>query len=270
VDLPIADTILPVIIQNGSHKYRYELGQERSWRQGPVSYLMLRTEAPAGVDITITEVSLRRRMLPALDTRLNTWVSNLFNLRRIDPIFIPSYLLGTFLIASGLLYIRLFIRRSRPYKVFATIALIALLASLIPFFVTRQVKEVRSHYRMQAETIRTKGLKHTYDGFLDYRVFLRWVAQNIPEEADIIFLVRGEPVYIMSEALYSLYPRKIEFVNISEGYLRASESIKGHKDHKYMIALSSEDFMRVRSIKGLHIIDRFRPYSGFIIELNIN
>ena len=37
----------------------------------------------------------------------------------------------------------------------------------------------------------------------------------MPEGQNIIVLVKGEPVYIMAQMAYGLYPRDIKFINIS-------------------------------------------------------
>ena len=114
------------------------------------------------------------------------------------------------------------------------------------------------------------SLDKTYLGFYDFEKFIMWVDGTIPEGMDIIVYVRGEPVYIMSEMAYNLYPRDIKFINISgKTYDEINAEIEsiseGHEDaYNYLIALSEDD---AHSAFRFELLARYRTTGGFIYRV---
>ena len=94
---------------------------------------------------------------------------------------------------------------------------------------------------------------------------------NIPEGQNLILLVRGEPVYIMSEVAYNLYPRDIKFINISgmqEDKIVEEISIindENNMGYSNIVVLSEKD--KLSSYK-LTLTDSYRDTGGFIYSLN--
>ncbi|MDZ7836925.1 MAG: hypothetical protein U5N58_02685 [Actinomycetota bacterium] len=93
------------------------------------------------------------------------------------------------------------------------------LAILVLFslnFLTAQIYTARSYWLSYKSNIQQKDLSSTYQGFYDFEKFISWVGQSLPQDQNLSVLVKGQPVYIMSEMAYNLYPRDIRFIDISE------------------------------------------------------
>ncbi|MBC8390174.1 MAG: hypothetical protein H8E13_19275, partial [Actinobacteria bacterium] len=140
------------------------------------------------------------------------------------------------------------------------------------YFLSLQAFTVKSYWDSYRKYIISGDLKNTYLGFYDFEKFISWVDEKIPKDENLIVLVRGEPVYIMSEMSYNLYPRDIKFINISnkENGQILDEIIninsKNSNNYKYIISLSEDDSI---SLKDLDLIFKYRENSGFIYKINI-
>jgi hypothetical protein len=137
-------------------------------------------------------------------------------------------------------------------------------------FVYTEIITVKSYWGSYKKHIMAGSLDETYFGFYDFEKFIIWADDTIPEGMDIIVFLRGEPVYIMSEMAYNLYPRDIKFINISgrtfEEINSEIESInKSYKDiYEYLIVLSEDD---ASSAFRFELLARYRTTGGFIYKI---
>jgi hypothetical protein len=254
-------------IDNATHRYRVPVGQNRRWTAAPVHSFFVETREIEGISMSLREVSLKRRMPAAIDARLNRWAVGFFGLRSISPYFFPATILLAASLLAGFAYIKIFKPAGIHFRGIVFVLSFALLLSFGLFFFRSQLITIKSHFISQKETIKSQGLQYTYAGFLDFRKFLGWIGENTGKEEGLLFLVRGQPVYIMSEAVYSLYPRKIRFVDLSQSHSEVLADIHSQKDFQVIIALTAQDFMRIRNIKGLTLEDRYRQDAGFILRI---
>ena len=163
-----------------------------------------------------------------------------------------------------------YLRPEKKTAIPGRIIIIASTAVLLFFsfyFLSIQAFTIKSYWDSYKKNILSGNLETTYLGFYDFEKFIGWLDDEIPGSENIIVLVRGEPVYIMSEMAYNLYPRDIKFINISkkEGRAILGEimGIDGStaSDYSYVIALSSVD---TDGIPGLTLIGSYTEDGGLI------
>ena len=254
-------------IDNATHRYRIPVGQNRKWTAAPVRSFLIETREIEGITLSIREVSLKRRVPVAIDARLNRWAIGFFGLRDMPPYFFPAIVLLAASLIAGFAYIKIFKPAGIYFRSIVLVLSFVLLLSFGFFFFRSQIITMKSHFISQKETVKNEGLPYTYAGFLDFRLFLGFIDDSIEKEEGVLFLVRGKPVYIMSEALYSLYPRKIRFVDLSQSHSEVLADINSQKDLQLIVALTAEDLMLIRNIKGLVLQDRYRQDAGFILRI---
>lgn len=116
-------------------------------------------------------------------------------------------------------------------------------------------------------------LDKTYEGFYNFKRFISWIGQKVPEGENIIVLLRGEPVYIMSEMAYNLYPKDIKYIDVSKKndqqilseIKEINQAGKNSKfNYKYIVILSNED---IPQVADLELIDKYRENGGFLYKL---
>jgi hypothetical protein len=254
-------------IDESAHRYRVPIGQNKRWVQESVRSFSVEIKDIEGIQVHIEEVSLKRRLPPAIDVHLNIWAADLLGTRSIAPFAVPAYVLLLYGMIAGSLYYKRFKPAAFGFRTFASFLVLITLFSFSIYFLRKQFMAVKSHSISAKESVKDHGIQNTYFGFLDFRKFLGWIGENIETEQDILFLVRGTPVYIMSEAAYGLYPRKLEFINISRSTAEIFEDIERFKEYRYIIAMTSEDVMRIRNVEGIEIIARYREDAGFVIRI---
>ena len=126
---------------------------------------------------------------------------------------------------------------------------------------------IKSYYGAYKEYIISSNLSETYMGFYNFKKFIFWLADKIPEEENIIVLVKGEPVYIMSEMAYNLYPVDIKFVDISSKkeleIINEIQFINSRysQNYRYIIAFSGKDGI---SSKNFTLVDKYKEDAGFV------
>jgi len=134
-------------------------------------------------------------------------------------------------------------------------------------YIYAEVLAVKSYWHTYRDEIISGDLESTYSGFYGFEKFISWAGGIVPEDKDIIALVRGEPVYIMSELAYNLYPRDIKFIDLSgRDYEEINDEIEemsqSYTDaYEYLIVLSEDDSYFAA---GLELIAKYRTTGGFI------
>jgi hypothetical protein len=228
-----------------------------------------------GVEISINKIQLKRRLLFPLDSYINYFFKSSFNINYINRFLTPTYIFLALLLIGFLMNYLLFknnkIYTSRINKtiLFAVVTILVLFSF---YFLSLQAFTVKSYWDSYRKYIISGDLENTYLGFYDFEKFISWVDEKIPKDDNLIVLVRGEPIYVMSEMSYNLYPRDIKFVNISnkeDGQILdeiININSKDSNNYKYVIALSEDDST---SLKDLNLIFKYRENSGFIYKINI-
>ena len=154
---------------------------------------------------------------------------------------------------------------------FKTLALLIPLLLLIFFsfyFISNYIFTVKGYWDSYKQYIMSGRLDETYYGFSDFEKFVTWVGEKVPQGQNVIVLVKGEPVYIMAQMAYGLYPRDIKFVNISS---MSSEEITDritsyNSVYKFIVVLSETDKEFLKSVK-VKLEYSYRENAGFIYKL---
>ena len=282
-----------IYIDGISHNYYIPVGENKYWTgtgkgketvlvtgPGNIRNLVLEIPQIEGVDIKVGQILLKERIAYAADIYISRKIQDLSGetTRAINPFLIPTYiLLILFLILSAIFFFlfRSYFKNqgkkiSQMIKKAVFIFIISILLLFSVSFIYTEIITVKSYWDSYKKHIVAGSLDQTYLGFYDFEKFIMWVDGTIPEGMDIIVYVRGEPVYIMSEMAYNLYPRDIKFINISGktfNEINAEiESINdAHKDtYNYLIALSEDD---TSSAFRFELLARYRTTSGFIYKI---
>ena len=270
-----------IYIDGMSHDYYVPVGENKYWLEtGNIQDLVLEIPRIEGVDIKVGQISLKNRIAYPADIYISRKLQDYSGgaTRTTSPFLVPTYiLLFLFLVLSAVyffLFRSYYSKRGRKISqairkaVFIFIISILLLFSVS--FVYKEMITVKSYWDSYKKHIVAGSLDETYFGFYDFEKFIMWVDGAVPEGKDIIVYVRGEPVYIMSEMAYNLYPRDIKFINISgKTYDEINAEIEGindtHKDaYDYLIALSEDD---TASAFRFELLSRYRTTGGYIYRI---
>ncbi len=247
-----------IYIDGMSHNYYVPVGENKYWTEtGNIQNLVLEIPQIEGVDIKVGQISLKDRIAYPADIYISRKIQALSGgtIRTIDPFLVPTYILLFLFLVLSTVYFFLFrsyyLKQGRKIsQVIKKAVFIFIISMLLLFsvsFVYKEIITVKSYWDSYKKHIVAGSLDQTYFGFYDFEKFIMWVDGAVPEGMDIIVYVRGEPVYIMSEMAYNLYPRDIKFINISgktfDEINAEIESINDiHKDtYNYLIALSEDD-----------------------------
>lgn len=280
-----------IFIDGGRHNYYVPLGANKYWAgSGRDAELMEDTRDPGylsidipdieGVDIRVRSIAIKDRIAFPLDIFTGKKLKSLLsdNTRAANPLLIPVYLsvFLFFMLAAVFYFMFHTIFKSRDMNTGTIIkkaSFIFILIILLVFsanFIYTEIITAKSYWNSYKSYILSGELDQTYMGFYGFEKFIRWVDGIIPPGENIIVYVRGEPVYIMSEMAYNLYPRDIKFINISGKALEEInaeiESIDdAYKDtYDYLIALSEDD---TTSAFRFELIARYRTTGGFIYRV---
>ncbi len=268
-------------IDGTGHRYYIPLGTNKGWiPSSGFNNMIVELPQVEGTDIRMSSVVLRKRVFFPLDIYLGRKLlpgAAKTGSTDINNFLIPAYiLLFLFLMLCCIYYLlfRSFSNKSISCGMIVKKAVFVFILSILMFFsatyIYAEAATMKSYWRAYGDNIMSGRLEDTYQGFYDFEKFIMWVDSIIPEGRGIIVFVRGEPVYIMSEMAYNLYPRDIKFINISgrtfneinteiESINRTSEDA-----HKYLITLSEDD---AHSVSGFELLARYRTTGGFIYEI---
>ena len=262
-----------IFIDGTSHNYYVPIGENKYWTeqiQNKISRIKIDTPKVAGIEISVSSIVLKERTLPALDSHINYLSKNIFNIEHINRFLTPAYIfLAMLLVIYGVRNL-LFKRSAKACKAFLII-LISILMFASFNFMALEAYTVKSYWCSYKKYILSGNLSKTYAGFYDFEKFISWLGGSIPEDENIIVLVRGEPIYIMSEIAYNLYPADVKFINISQketGEILEEAALvnsKSQNKYNYIIALSESD--KLYSDK-LVMIDKYKDSGGFVYKLN--
>ena len=291
-----------IFIDGCSHNYYIPVGENRYWTNKfpdghntdsksniesdnkdnnintKISSIKIEIPDIDGVEISINKIQLKRRLLFPLDSYINYFFKSSFNIDYINRFLTPAYIFLAFVLIAFLMNYLLF-KNKKNNKIYILridktilFSVVTILVLFSFYFLSLQVFTVKSYWDSYRKYIISGDLENTYLGFYDFEKFISWVDEKTPKDDNLLVLVRGEPIYIMSEMSYNLYPRDIKFINISnkENGQILDEIVninsKNSNNYKYIIALSEDDST---SLKDLDLIFKYRGNSGFIYKINI-
>lgn len=270
-----------IYIDGASHNYYVPVGENKNWTEtGSIRNLVLEIPQIEGVDIEAGQILLKDRIAYPADIYISNKIQDLSDgtARTINPFLIPTYiLLFLFLILSAVfhfLFRSYFARQGKKIgpiiKKAVFIFIISILLLFSVSFIYTEIITVKSYWDSYKKHIVAGSLDQTYFGFYDFEKFIMWADDTIPEGMDIIVYIRGEPVYIMSEMAYNLYPRDIKFINISNksnddinSEIEAINSIPDNS-YNYIVVLSEDD---TASAFRFELLARYRTTGGFIYKI---
>jgi len=274
-----------IYIDGNDHNYYIPLGQNIYWAgsgqdtgsAGNTNDLLIDIPDIEGVDIRVRSITIKDRLAFPLDIFIGKELKSLTdnNTRTINPLLIPAYLLVLlFLILAAVFYFmfRTYFKNKgfNAGVIIKKAVFIFILIILLGFsanFIYTEIITAKSYWNSYKSYILSGELDQTYMGFYDFEKFINWVDGIIPEGENIVVYVRGEPVYIMSEMAYNLYPRDIKFINISN---KSYDDINGEiesinevndEPYNYIVVLSEDD---ADSAFRFELISRYRTTGGYV------
>jgi hypothetical protein len=270
---PLNQESIRIFVDGFSHNYMAAVGENKNWKPNEKIISML-IEVPQvkGVSINISEISLNKRLIFPLDSYINKFFKENFQIREINRFLTPTYV-GLLVIIAMVYLLKLVSRRVMTGKIMFNASLVILLIFSIYFF-KNEIITVKSFYDSYKKNIQKNDLKNTYLGFYDFEKFISWAADKIPVNENLIVLIRGEQIYIESELAYNLYPRDVKFINISQSTAeKINNEVSGinseaknqdKNSYKYIIALSLED---VKNNNYLALKYSYKPDAGLIYTM---
>jgi len=270
-----------IYIDGMGHNYYVPLGESRHWTgTGNIRNLVLEIPQIEGVKIKIGQILLKKRIAYPADIYISKKIQDISGepARTVNPFLIPTYiLLFLFLILSAVyffLFRSYYIKQGRKISLVIKKAVFIFIISMLLLFsvsfVYKEMVTVKSYWDSYKKHIVAGSLDETYFGFHDFEKFIMWVDEAVPEGMNIIVYVKGEPVYIMSEMAYNLYPRDIKFINVSsksyEDINSEIEAINSSRDnsYNYLVVLSEDD---AASAFRFELLARYRTTGGFIYKI---
>ena len=257
-----------IFIDGTEHTYYIPVGENKYWRyiwnidgpslKGQINSLEIEIPKINGIDIQINSITLNKRIIFAADSHVNYFFKSYFQLSYIDRYLTPAYIFLIFFIAFFPLFCFLLNKESNIVirKAGGIIGNLRTLATLLPlllliffsfYFINNYIFTVKGYWDSYKQYIISGRVDETYYGFSDFKKFVTWVDGKVPEGNNIIVLVKGEPVYIMAQMSYGLYPKDVKFIDIND---KNAEQIKNMIDkinsgadnnYKYLIAISDAD-----------------------------
>ncbi len=291
--------------QNRYYRYHYSPGKLSLKKE--IRSIEIEIPRVEGVDVNINRVTAAKRAFIPVDSHVNYFLKNNLNIKNINRYFTPAYI---FILAALILYAVYMLmarpapekkipakikgnqgigsRASQPFcnskqnksnvyknenRSLIIIMLLIPLLSVFYFMATNTLYAVKSYWDSYKKYIIEGRLDEAYYGFYDFEKFIAWVDENTAPGQNLAVLVRGEPVYIMAEMAYNLYPRDIKFIDISgkttaEIDRELEELSQGEGElskYSYLIILSEED--KIIS-KKLQLILSYKQTGGFLYRLN--
>jgi len=250
-----------------------------------------------GIEIKISGLKLIRRLFLPLDSFINYQAKKLMSIEQINRFITPAYIFLTFCLILFLIHI-LFYREKLsnisvknetskntftntlndkkqkilPIKILVVISTAILLIFSL-YFIALNSFTIKSYVDSYRQYILKGEFGKTYEGFYNFKRFISWIGQKVPEGENIIVLLRDEPVYIMSEMAYNLYPKDIKYIDVSKKddkqilneIKEVNQTGKNtNLNYRYIVIISRED---VFQSKDLELIDKYRENGGFLYKL---
>ncbi len=253
------------------HNYYIPIGENQYWlKTGNVEKIEVSLPEVDNIEIGVKNISFNRRIFFPVDSAVKLFFKKTFSISSINRFLAPAALIFIFISLLSLLYFIIFKEiKSKINPV--VISAVAILLFFSCYFIQEQYNTVKSYFSSYYKEIKEKDFSSTYFGFYDFEKFLSWLNFKMPDGQNLIMLVRGEPVYIMSEAAYNLYPRDIKFINISQKedqeIIEEIEEINKENNYNYrhIVILSDKDSLQ--SYK-LTLVDNYRETGGYIYTIN--
>lgn len=287
-----------IFIDGINHTYYIPVGENKYWtydwssegliKKNSIDNLVIEMPEIDGILIDINKIELKKRNFLALDLYINYFFKNYFNITYINRYITPTYV---FLILCLLmltinklisinvikkLQIKTYNKRAIVKKITLFPLLILILSILILtlfsfYFINNNLFIIKSYWNSYKKYILSGNLDKTYYGFYNFEKFIYWIDKKIPEGENLIVLLRGEPVYIMAEMVYNLYPRDLKFLNVSNKNSKQIISdiekinLDSKNKYKYIVILSKEDILQ---FPELTFVDKYRQTGGYIFKLS--
>jgi len=155
---------------------------------------------------------------------------------------------------------------------FIIILLLIPLLTVFYFMATTTLFTIKSYWDSYKKYIIEGRLDEAYYGFYDFEKFIAWVDKNTAPGQNLAVLLRGEPVYIMAQMAYNLYPRDIKFIDISgkttaeiEKEIKELSQVEDDTGkYAYLVILSEED--KIISEK-FQLVLSYKQTGGFLYKL---
>jgi len=262
------------------HRYYVPLGANERWiPSSGFDNMVVELPPVEDTDMEISSVVFRKRIFFPLDIYLGRKLlgaagSGPIN---INNFLMPAYILLFLFLVLCLIYYLLFRsfsdKKTNPGIITKRMVFIFILSILMffsAFYIYTEVFTIKSYWKAYGDNVISGELEGTYQGFYGFEKFIIWADNVIPQGKDIIVFVRGEPVYIMSEMAYNLYPRDIKFINIGgrtpdeiDTEIESINATSGDR-HEYLIALSEDDAYYASRFE---LLARYRAAGGFVYKI---
>jgi len=163
------------------------------------------------------------------------------------------------------------------------VLLATVLFSVFYFMAANTFYTVKSYWDSYKKYIKAQNLDEAYYGFYDFEKFIFWADSKIEPGENLVVLLRGEPVYIMAELAYNLYPRDIKFLDIGGkesqdiysniiGMSRLAEEDEAcetdkpgkRSNYRYILALTDTGIIDLEKFELLY---KYRDTGGFIYRI---
>lgn len=229
---------------------------------------------PEGIDISIGSLALKKRIFFPMDIFLEEKLAGDYHIfRSIDHFLIPVYAFLALSIITAAAYCILFVRpeKKRCCRKAVFIVLLSIMLLFTALSVRNEFFAIKSYWRSYGDDLLSGNIEDTYTGIYDFERFIAWADDVLPEDRGVIVFVKGEPVYIMSEMAFNMYPRDLKFLDISgkdrEDIKKDLDDLAGARNQRYsyLIVLSGDDSGLVDP--GFSIIARYNTGAGFIYAL---
>jgi len=275
-----------ILIDGFTHIYHIYAGQNKYWRydwsleggtlKTSIGSIALEVPAIEGIDIKISKIELKQRLLPGFDSQINYWLKNSLGIDNINPVVTQIYILLLLtILMSGVFYCTFLKGKKTGPHIGALISYIVIfcLFSVSIYFMQSGFFTVKSYFDSYKSYIAAGELDNTYEGFYNFERFIKWLDGKIPEGENAIVLVKGEPVYIMSELAYNLYPTDLKFIDIGgktgdeildEINDAGSANGKLGGNYEYLVVLSKND---IPSSTFLKLVGSYRDDAGYLYRI---
>jgi hypothetical protein len=244
-------------------------------REGTAGDIILEIPDPDGIDISIGSLALKKRIFFPLDIFLEEKLAGQDNYssRSIDHFLIPSYALLLLSIILAAVYCILFIRpaKKRCFRKAVFIVILSIMLFFTAASIRNEFSALKSYWTSYGDDLLSGNIEDTYTGIYDFERFIAWADDILPEDGGAIVFVKGDPVYIMSEMAFNMYPRDLEFLDISgKNREDIEKDIKGlagahYERYSYLIVLSADDSGLVDP--RYRNIARYNPGGGLLYIL---
>jgi len=243
-------------------------------REGTDGDMILEIPDLEGIDISIESLALKKRIFFPLDMFLEEKLAGDHQIFRSTGHFlITAYALLLLLMILAASYCILFVRpaKNRCYRKAVLIVLLSIMLFFTAISIRNEFSALRSYWTSYGDNFLSGNIEDTYKGIYDFERFISWADDNLPVDRGAIVFVKGEPVYIMSEMAFNMYPRDLEFLDITgksrEDIEKDLSDLAIEHDGKYscLIVLSADDSGLVGP--QYRIIDRYNAAGGLLYVL---